>query len=274
MEPLTSPTSQDTLPTPQISNFPPFVHSGSFSTPLESSRFPLEKLVSSSPPSSEKIINQYQRNGPATPSVSDDEVEEMDWTPSGPATQLFASSNQPNPMDNNRPLKPPVDYTAFNRKIPAVPRPPAWRLQSPLGDTKAKPVQSQRPNPFKHTPKTQFASSTGAALSPETPVMAPPRFFPPEDFAETGLETLFGRAFRVSDDAETDTPKEHQSTEKNGHSSHSLPLFSLQLVLVTGLLVLLVAVLCGVLLLPSASWGPSIWKSLERFKFLRSIQSN
>jgi len=147
-------------------------------------RFPLEKLaIPRLSPEKESAI-------PTPPP----EVDDMDWTPSGPSVQ---HELRPTISVHERDQKSVLDGPLpFYGSLPAAPKPPAWNLRSQPG--KPKPIeQVVERNPFHRTPAQPPRPWERNSGRPD-PVFAPPKFFPASDHsASTGLESLFDQAFTI-----------------------------------------------------------------------------
>ncbi|KMU88616.1 hypothetical protein CIHG_06554 [Coccidioides immitis H538.4] len=91
----------------------------------------------------------------------------------------------------------------FQGQLPPAPKPPSWQLRNPNPQPPEKSAVNP-PNPF-HTAPTLHPSSSAPQKNSDVTkladmVMAPPRFFPQSDLqAETGLESLFDKAFSIAD---------------------------------------------------------------------------
>ncbi|QSS51409.1 DUF2349 superfamily domain-containing protein [Histoplasma capsulatum var. duboisii H88] len=146
-------------------------------------RFPVNRLSPATPTAPEPSIPP----SPQTDIV--DDADAMDWTPSQQSLQLSVA---PKPI--------PVQQ---QNKLPSAQKPPLG-LPSPGAVQSILKALGHKPNPFHNgpvlQPKLSASKESKAASSLET-IMAPPKFFPPSDFAnDTGLESLFDKAFSIRDE--------------------------------------------------------------------------
>ncbi|PGH07827.1 hypothetical protein GX51_01537 [Blastomyces parvus] len=146
-------------------------------------RFPVNKLA----PAASPAPDRYVPPSPQTETV--DDADAMDWTPSQQSLQLNVT---PKPI--------PVRQS----QLPSAPKMPSLGSQNPSAVQSILKALGQKPNPFRNAPVLKpklSASETSRAIpSPET-IMAPPKFFPPSDFAnDTGLESLFDKTFSIRDE--------------------------------------------------------------------------
>lgn len=147
-------------------------------------RFPLEKLAMY------RLSPEKESAIPTPPP----EVDDMDWTPSGPTVQ---HEIRPTISVHERDKKSVLDGPLpFYGSLPAAPKPPAWNLRSQ--PVKSKPIeQVVERNPFHRTP-TQPPRPWERNPGRPDPVFAPPKFFPTSDHSSsTGLESLFNQAFTI-----------------------------------------------------------------------------
>ncbi|PGH27534.1 hypothetical protein AJ80_00775 [Polytolypa hystricis UAMH7299] len=170
---------------------PPASQTSFLSTENVPQRFPINSLahIPSSNPAPFYI--------PPTPPLDPvDDTDAMDWTPS---QQSFQPKVTPRHLDSPALAGP----SPFQGNLPAAPKPPSWQLRNPASQSAIKPIE-QKLNPFRNAPVLQPTSNkrepAQAATEPE-PVMAPPRFFPPSDYAtDTGLESLFDKTFSIAEE--------------------------------------------------------------------------
>ncbi|KAK2763906.1 hypothetical protein FQN54_009525 [Arachnomyces sp. PD_36] len=158
------------------------------STPIPQ-RFPINSLAPQPTPS------QGPFNPPTPPPEIIDDSDAMDWTPS-------QFSLQPNHSITRLTREQPVPGPSpFHGQLPAAPNPPAWQIRrTQNGQTPQPPTETPKPNPFNRGPVgfTPQGAPHGEPAS-DTP-FAPPKFFPPKDFnTDTGLESLFDKAFTIAD---------------------------------------------------------------------------
>lgn len=176
-------------------------------------RFPLEKLaIPRLSPEKESAI-------PTPPP----EVDDMDWTPSGPSVQ---HELRPTISVHERDQKSVLDGPLpFYGSLPAAPKPPAWNLRSQ--PAKPKPIeQVVERNPFHRTPAQPprpWERNPGRL----DPVFAPPKFFPMSDHsASTGLESLFDQAFTIKtpeDEGKEDWQHQQHHRQHQQQQSHQAP---------------------------------------------------
>jgi hypothetical protein len=164
-------------------------------------RFPINNLAPRSTQS------QRPHNPPTPPPEILDDSDAMDWTPS-------QFSLQPNHSITRLVRQPSVpEASPFHGRLPAAPNPPAWQLRNAQNrQVPQPPAETPRRNPFSRGPvgsTPNLNSNQEAQLNEPASEMtlAPPKFFPPEDFAtDTGLENLFDNAFTIADEP-TDVQK-------------------------------------------------------------------
>lgn len=155
-------------------------------------RFPINNLASPPTPRGAPY------NPPTPPPEIIDDSDAMDWTPS-------QFSLQPNHSIARVVRQPPAPQPSpFHGQLPMAPNPPSWQLRNAQNrQVPAAPAETPRPNPFNHGPldSTRNSDSNQGAQQQESAAFAPPKFFPPGDYAtDTGLESLFNDAFRIADE--------------------------------------------------------------------------
>lgn len=143
---------------------------------------------------------------PPTPPPDDDEAEVMDWTPSQKALPPARPYLQAKPV--------PVPSPFYGR-LPPAPKSQAHKLRNPT-TTSSYPVPSERENFFnrqnpideqdEYSEIGTEADSLSRRPSVASPTFAPPRFFPQSNEIDTGLESIFSRAFNIDE-----TPHEIRS---------------------------------------------------------------
>ncbi|PGH04102.1 hypothetical protein AJ79_07202 [Helicocarpus griseus UAMH5409] len=154
-------------------------------------RFPVNSLAPAPAPAE---APSYIPPSPQTDIV--DDADAMDWTPSQQSLQISV-----NPKPVSRPA--PSGPLPFQGQLPPVPKPPAWQLRNPVPEQPVLKAPEHKPNPFHNAPVLQpkLTASQESRVTPTDNFMAPPKFFPPSDFAtDTGLESLFDKAFSIRDD--------------------------------------------------------------------------
>jgi len=167
-------------------------------------QFPVSKLA---PVSQQPYPTQY--NPPTPP--PDDEPDAMDWTP----THTFF---QPAPV-HALSQKAEITSTAspFYGRIPAAPQSQAQILRNPQNQPSFRKTTVERQQNF-FSGLTRRLSPQKKPQSPGIPhhesqtsfEMAPPKFFPRDDFAtDAGLVNLFDTAFSLKDE-----PPEIQAARK------------------------------------------------------------
>ncbi|OJD27358.1 hypothetical protein ACJ73_01242 [Blastomyces percursus] len=146
-------------------------------------RFPVNKLA----PAASPALDPYVPPSPQTDTV--DDADAMDWTPSQQSLQLNVT---PKPI--------PVRQS----QLPSAPKMPSLGSRNPSAVQSILKALGQKPNPFRTAPLLKPKLSTnqkGGTTSSVGTIMAPPRFFPPSDFAnDTGLESLFDKTFSIRDE--------------------------------------------------------------------------
>ncbi|EAS33008.3 uncharacterized protein CIMG_04032 [Coccidioides immitis RS] len=155
-------------------------------------RFPIANLAPA------RALSPEPYNPPTPPPDLAADFDAMDWTPSHQTLQssFHISRNQPGPIPAPAP-------SPFQGQLPPAPKPPSWQLRNPNPQPPEKSAVNP-PNPF-HTAPTLHPSSSAPQKNSDVTkladmVMAPPRFFPQSDLqAETGLESLFDKAFSIAD---------------------------------------------------------------------------
>ncbi|EEP77083.1 predicted protein [Uncinocarpus reesii 1704] len=184
--------------------------SQSFSNPQSSSislsqslpRFPVANLAPA--PAHVNALGPESYIPPTPPPDMVVDSDAMDWTPSQQTLQptFHISRNQPEPD------APPIHPSPFRGQLPAAPKPLSWQLRNPERQPIVKSIEN-KPNPF-HTapilhPSSNIPQQNQIATKSTDMVMAPPRFFPPNDLkAETGLESLFDKAFSIAESPKTE----------------------------------------------------------------------
>lgn len=154
-------------------------------------RFPVNNLAPPQP--------QPEPYIPPTPPMEPiDDVDEMDWTPSQQVVESTFIPPRIQPPDIRGP-------SPFQGQLPAAPTPPSWQLRNPISQKPSTLPLGNKPNPFDQAPSLQPTTNLNQEKPKQDrsrePIMAPPRFFPPSDFAtDTGLESLFDRTFSLADD--------------------------------------------------------------------------
>lgn len=153
-------------------------------------RFPISNLAPV------RVLSPEPYNPPTPPPDPADDSDAMDWTPSRQPLQpnFHLNHHQPTPIPGPSP---------FQGQLPPAPKPLSWQLRNPGRVPAPKPL-GMPPNPFHMAPVLQPTSNqpqqTQPVRSSADMVMAPPRFFPESDLkAETGLESLFDKAFSIAD---------------------------------------------------------------------------
>lgn len=118
----------------------------------------------------------------------------MDWTPS----QFSLQPNHSIARVVRQPAAP--QPSPFHGQLPTTPNPPAWQLRNAQNrQVPPPPAETPRPNPFNQDSVCNL-NSNQEPQQPESTAFAPPKFFPPGDYAtDTGLESLFNDAFRIAD---------------------------------------------------------------------------
>lgn len=153
-------------------------------------QFPVSKLA---PVSQQPYTTQY--NPPTPP---DDEPDPMDWTP----THTFF---QPVPV-HALSQKAEITSTAspFYGRIPAAPQSQAQILRNPQNQPSfRKSTVGRKQNFFGRLPPQKKQQKPGVMHLESQPSfqMAPPKFFPRDDFAtDAGLADLFDTAFSLKDE--------------------------------------------------------------------------
>ncbi|KAI1913895.1 hypothetical protein LOZ61_002550 [Ophidiomyces ophidiicola] len=153
-------------------------------------RFPITKLAAPRAATPEPYI-------PPTPPLDPSyDSDAMDWTPS------HQQAIQPSFHLSRRKPEPVVVPSPFQGQLPPAPKPPSWQLRNPRPTPLVRPPE--KPNPFHTAPILQPTIATShdskSLTKSSDMVMAPPKFFPQSDFkAETGLESLFDKAFSIAD---------------------------------------------------------------------------
>ncbi|EEH21921.1 hypothetical protein PABG_04132 [Paracoccidioides brasiliensis Pb03] len=148
-------------------------------------RFPINSLAPPRPLAQTSCLPPFPKAD-----VTDDS-DAMDWIPSQQPLQINVTPKHVQSQEPRGPLP-------FQGQLPPIPKPPAWRLRNPIQERPKAP--EPKPNPFQNAPVLQpnLPSNQGSHMES---VMAPPKYFPPSDFAaETGLESLFDKAFSIRDD--------------------------------------------------------------------------
>ena len=140
-------------------------------------------------------------NHPPTP-PPDHEADPMDWTPTQP-------SFQPAPV-HGLSQKPQIASIAspFYGRIPAAPQSQAQKLRNPQNQpsfrkTTVEKQQNFSDNLTRRLPQPTNQQNPGRPQNenPKPFEMAPPKFFPRDDFStDTGLVNLFDAAFSLDDE--------------------------------------------------------------------------
>ena len=176
--------------------------------------FPMSHLA---PASQQPYPQPYK---PPTP-PPDDEPDAMDWTPT-------KATFQPIPVHSTfQKVQVTSVASPFYGRIPAAPQSQAQKLRNPQTQVNFRktPEEKQqsffdsmaRPRSPQHHPQNRGSLSFESQSAFE---MAPPKFFPRDDFAtDTGLATLFDSAFSLNDEPpEIQVVRERQ--QQHSYRSH------------------------------------------------------
>ncbi|KAK2734995.1 hypothetical protein FQN55_002324 [Onygenales sp. PD_40] len=210
IEPLVPPKPKESLATQSQLPTPPDSQASFSTSGVGSQRFPINSLAPSPLPA------QPESYIPPPPETVDD-ADAMDWTPSQ-ETQIL----QPNPP-RRLPLHEATGPSPFQGQLPPAPKPPSWQLRNPSPEPVSRAPQ-HKPNPFHSAPILQpnNASRGSQPTSSMDNIMAPPKFFPPSDFAtDTGLESLFDKAFSIKDNPLEGGKQRRDSKPNSGASGAS-----------------------------------------------------
>lgn len=165
--------------------------------------FPISRLAAPQGPTAQPY---------APPTLPDDTANDgdaMDWIPS---QRPFEPRNvKARSLQNRYSASPSV----FQGQLPAVPEAPSWLLRNRKPEPAMLPVET-KPNPFHNAPPVLQPTPSDLddiqRSSHGEMVMAPPKFFPPNDRSvDTGLESLFDRTFSLADE-----PKEVHKGQVQG----------------------------------------------------------
>ncbi|KAI9801295.1 MAG: hypothetical protein M1833_002865 [Piccolia ochrophora] len=162
--------------------------------------FPLHRLIESAAP--DQTPQSYDR--PLTPPAEDD-LDAMDWTPT---QQAFNPKSIHMPQSAPEVIPPPA-FSTYQR-LPAPPRSQAARLRNPPNTVPFFKVEEDTqqalfnaitkgssPNDGGHAPGQPDAEQSPHQYAE----IAPARFFPQADYdANTGLESIFDKAFSLNDE--------------------------------------------------------------------------
>ncbi|WEW55425.1 hypothetical protein PRK78_000856 [Emydomyces testavorans] len=153
-------------------------------------RFPIANLAPARAASPESYVL------PTPPPDLADDSDAMDWTPSQKTLQPSFHVRRIEPESITAP-------SPFQGRLPPPPKPPSWQLRNPESLPSVQSI-GNKPNPFHIAPILQPTSNvpqkSQIVMKPSDMVMAPPKFFPQSDLnAETGLESLFDKAFSIGD---------------------------------------------------------------------------
>lgn len=139
---------------------------------------------------------------PPTPPY-EDEPDAMDWTPSQQSFQPASSQTL------SREAQLPSGPSPFYGRLPAAPQSQAQRLRNPQNQPSFRKASTERQQNFFNSMTGRHSSNEQQEQNHERPgnegtdypEMAPPKFFPRDDFrTDTGLESLFDSAFSLRDE--------------------------------------------------------------------------
>ncbi|EGE85558.1 hypothetical protein BDBG_02573 [Blastomyces gilchristii SLH14081] len=183
IEPLVSQKPKEDHSTQLQLVSPPDSQTSSLGSEPGLQRFPVNKLA----PAASTAPDPYVPPSPQTDIV--DDTDAMDWTPSQQSLQLNIT---------------PKPILVRQSQLPSATRMPSLGSRNPSAVQSILKALGQKPNPFRNAPVLKpklSASQESRATSPLETIMAPPKFFPPSDFAnDTGLESLFDKTFSIRDE--------------------------------------------------------------------------
>lgn len=146
-----------------------------------------------------KTQKQPALDHPPTPPPEDEEAETMDWSPSQKALPPARTYLQAKPVPEPSP---------FYGRLPPAPKSQAHKLRNPTIPS-SYPVPSEKENFFnrqheidEHDEYSEIGTEADALSrrpSVASPAFAPPRFFPQSTETDTGLESIFSRAFNIDE---------------------------------------------------------------------------
>ncbi|KAI5304066.1 hypothetical protein KEM56_006886 [Ascosphaera pollenicola] len=174
------------------------------------SLFPIDKLNISTP--------KISKRQPELPSVdtstdSSDDPDAMEWTPVAKPVVLSISSNQPHtPRSSVNRGAPDVNAHASSTIAKRSTSKSAFTTTGALFPNLFEPREYSPPSTPRESPTRK----------PKAP-LAQPSFFPPKDYTSTGLEAMFDRSFKISDDVDTSSPRKQGKQQLNAKPKQRQP---------------------------------------------------